>query len=155
MTTECAKWCGSGRAQARPIGAFGYFYADDMLASDNPPIYCSKQCATAGKPLHPVSKPPGESPKGWVPTDAWPGSEIAALRRDLAEARTALASKEAEMRAWEVDIRQLSARLAVTVGALERIAGDKVGAVLNWWQCREVARAALAPTGAPAAKETT
>ncbi len=80
---------------------------------------------------------------------------IAALRRDLAEARTELAAKEAEMRAWEVDMRQLGARLAVTVGALERI-----GKLPD--RCREgedcplaIARAALAPTGAPTAKETT
>ncbi len=130
--------------------------------------HCDQQClactraalSQAGDVLGSALPLPGP-PIGWIQS----------LRRDLAEARTALASRDAtialERAVTETaaeENEQLRARLAVTVGALERIGkhahhhpgcrGSGKYLVCSEYCPVGIARAALAPTGAPPAKET-
>ncbi len=243
MTTTCATWCGTvclaGDMKRRP--------GDHWWRSKDPdPCYCTPGCRDAGKPLHPVSKPPGEPPHevppptpraicthpgfdesgrchtcgdvvalavpcGFAKTmsamsapgsalplpgpselqtgdecpmckrPVWagkcgrspmegecdePGGTECTLRRNLAEARTALAEERDIARRYArqledraCDIADLRARLAVTVGALERANGLLRRYLYDGCACIDLSEgdcaicaetlAALAPTGAP------
>jgi hypothetical protein len=160
--------------------------------------YCSEACRDHRCSLYPPapgSALPLPGPPAREPLFGWEG-KAADLERDLTEARTALASKEAELatarkylaeagdemrRRWNAlneslaENRALEARLAVTVGALERLGREPCafdGSYANCWEAIEAddidagegipcarcvslqaleslpdARAALAPTG--------
>ncbi len=119
----------------------------------------------------PLPGPPDDMAWQWakVALDA-ARAERDDARRDLAEARTALASMTAHAKRLEelsFDARaalaamttrerdEARARLAVTVGALERIADACDDNTTEYGTIADIARAALAPTGAPPAKEPT
>ncbi len=222
--TTCATWCG-GSVENVPLET--YCYVRGTRAYD------ALTCSDAGKPLHPVSKPPGEpvpevlkrrtpeelaamprlteaaikeavekgerdrrialaAPRSALPLPGPPACEhmgqsvicpfcrqrvlmCPASERD--EARTALAEERDIARRYArqledraCDIADLTRRLAVTVGALERIATEECEWAGGYENCAEaaanpnqddfdgpcpgcIARTAIAPTGAPTARE--